>query len=119
MRHENEYILACCKYLQPDHGRLEELHGEGLDYIYILGQLLYNRVGGAAWQTLEKSPLESKLNREFKNALKAIHETNKTKGEGFKKSLELLAGVLSGADFPYALLKGSYLAGLYPPGVRT
>ena len=119
MQNENEFIIGCCKYLRPDYGWLEELHGKGLDYIYILGQLLYNRVGGAAWHTLKKSPFLGNLNREFKNTLKAIYETNIAKGDSFKKFLRYLAGILSGVEFPYALLKGSYLAALYPPGVRT
>ena len=119
MRNEDEFILGCCKFLRPDHGRLEELHGGGLDYAYILGQLLMHRVGGAAWHTLRGSPLLGRLNREFKNALSAIYETNVEKSESFKKALGYLAGMLASARFPYALLKGSYLSGLYPAGVRT
>ena len=118
MKKENEYIVGCCKYLRPDYGWLEELHGKDLDYIYILGQLLYNRVGGAAWHTLKNSPLSGRLNGEFKNALRAVYEMNVIKGESFRRSLGFLAGMMSGAKFPYAMLQGSYLAWLYPPGVR-
>lgn len=119
MTHEQEFILNCCKYLEPKHDVLLELSEKRLDYIYILGQLLYNRVGGTAYYVLEKSPVINKLNREFKNTLKTIYETNKVKNESFKHSLNFLGGILSGARFKYALLKGSYLQSLYPSGLRT
>ena len=119
MQYENKFIVNCCKYLQPDCDILSDLYSKNLDLIYILGQLLYNRVGGIAYHVLEKSTLVKQLNREFKNTLKAIYENNIIKNESFKKSLDFLGGIFSEIDFPYALLKGSYLSSLYLPGMRT
>lgn len=116
---ENKFILNSCKYLQPDYDLLSDLANFNVDYIYILGQILYNRVGGVAYHVLEKSPLMNKLNREFKNTLKTIYETNIVKSESYKKSLGFLADILFSVNFPYALLKGSYLVSLYPMGLRT
>ena len=119
MKYENKFILICCKYLQQNYEQIIELQNKELDYIYILGQLLYNRIGGVAYYVLEKSLSMGKLNREFKNTLIAIYETNIVKNESFRKSLNFLASILGEVDFPYALLKGSYLSGLYLPGMRT
>lgn len=119
MIHEKSFILNVCKYLDPNHDLLMDLSNEDLDYIYILGQLLYNRVGGVSYYVLAETPLINRLNREFKNTLKTIYETNKMKNNSFKKALNYLNNILFEVQFPYALLKGSYLSQIYPIGLRT
>lgn len=112
-------ILELCKFKSPDPERLAALIGECTDFPGVLGQLLYNRMGGAAYYTLEKCALLSDVNREFRNTLKAIYMSNRLQTDSFLKARDLLAGVLAGVDVPYALLKGGYLVGLYPNGLRT
>lgn len=119
MKNEKYFILELCKYIKPEDIKLNELINNGLDYPYILGQLLYNRVGGAAYYTLNKLSLLGKMNREFRNTLKTVYETNIIKSESFKKALDYVGCNFNNADFPYALLKGSYLVNLYPIGLRT
>ena len=75
MKNENTFILEACKFLKPDKDKLIELMDHTLDYPYILGQLLYNRMGGVAYYTLKKCELLYKLNREFRNSLKSIYQT--------------------------------------------
>ncbi|GHU35333.1 hypothetical protein FACS1894105_03830 [Clostridia bacterium] len=118
---QNEYnaILSCCKFLHLDIESLSNAFSTDLDYIYILGQLLYNRVGGVAYYVLGEMKQLEKLNREFRNTLKSIYHTNITMCNSFYKALYILGSVLSMVDFPYALLKGSFLSGLYLPGMRT
>ncbi len=44
MDNENKFILELCKFKYADKDKLTELMKERLDYPYILGHLLYNRV---------------------------------------------------------------------------
>ena len=119
MIREIDFTLALCQYIKPDEEKICAFINSGLDYPYILGQLLYNRVGGAAYYTLNSLSLLGKMNREFRNSLKTVYDTNKTKSDSFKEALESLHEVFKQVDFPYALLKGSFLVSLYPSGLRT
>ena len=119
MKHENEFILNACKYLDNNTESDKKLNIDNLNMPYILGQLLYNRIGGVAYYTLVESNIIEKMNREFKNTLQTIYETNIIKRNNFKQALNLLSTILKNVDFPYALLKGSYLQELYPSGLRT
>jgi hypothetical protein len=119
MKNEIDFALSLCQFLEPDEEKIKSLIKAGLDYPYVLGQLLFNRVGGAAYYTLDKLSLLGKMNREFKNTLKTIYDTNVIKSESLKKSLNYLGEIFKDAGFPYALLKGSYLVNLYPIGLRT
>ncbi|MDP4119592.1 MAG: nucleotidyltransferase family protein [Bacillota bacterium] len=116
---ENIFILELCKFKTYDKNKLKELIEKSLDYPYILGQLLFNRVGGVAYYVLKECNLLSKLNREFRNSLKAIYDSNTQKTNSFLISLEDLSEMFKSADFNYALLKGSYLVYLYEKGLRT
>lgn len=116
---ENDFILELCKFIDPDKSRLEALMMQPLDYPYILGQLLYNRIGGVAYFTLRKCELLGKLNREFTNTLKAIYDQNLTKAQSFHSCLSMLSDILENSNFNYAILKGGYLVSLYEPGLRT
>lgn len=45
MRRENAYILELCRFQDADPERLRDWMAQGLDYPYILGHLLFNRMG--------------------------------------------------------------------------
>jgi len=119
MNNENTFILEVCKFFDPNKEKLIELIESPLDYQYILGQLLYNRIGGAAFLTLYDCELLSNLNREFRNTLKSIFQMNCIYSENFKSALNYIGEIMEPGEFPYALLKGAYLNGLYSEGVRT
>lgn len=119
MKSENRFILELIKDAYADKEVLIDLMKEQMDYTYIIGHLLYNRVGAAAYLTLKKNQLLPKVNREFRNSLRAIYEYNSVKTESFNKAVEMLVPICKDFDFPYALLKGAYLVELYPIGLRT
>ena len=119
MKNENRFILESIKGVNAEKEVLVDLMKEKMDYPYILGQLLYNRVGAVAYLTLKQNELLQKVNREFRNSLKAIYEYNSVKTESFNKAIELLSSICKKFKFPYALLKGAYLVELYPTGLRT
>lgn len=119
MKSENRFILELIKGEHTDKEALIDLMKEGMDYPYILGQLLYNRVGAAAYLTLKQAGLLQNGNREFRNSLRAIYEYNSVKTESFNKAIVLLSSICKEFKFPYALLKGAYLVDLYPQGLRT
>lgn len=119
MKKENEFILELCKWKTPNFDLLNEFMNERLDYPYILGQLLYNRVGAIAYTVLKNSQFLSKTNREFRNSLKAVYEYNLNKTDSFMSTLDSLRSICSSFRFPYAFLKGAYLAQIYDKGLRT
>ena len=49
----------------------------------VLGQLFFNRMQGIAYGVLKNNNLLGKVNREFKNSLKAAYQTNMEKNESF------------------------------------
>lgn len=119
MNNENKFILELCKFKYADKEKLTELMKERLDYPYILGHLLYNRVGAMAYYALKQNGILHKVNREFRNTLKAIYEYNLNKTTSFIESLRALSHICSDFGFPYAFLKGAYLVDIYPKGLRT
>lgn len=119
MKNENRFILELIKGEYADKEVLIDLMKGRMDYSYILGQLLYNRVGATAYLTLKQNELLQKVNREFRNSLRAIYEYNSVKTESFNKAVEMLSSICKDFNFPYALLKGAYLVELYPTGLRT
>lgn len=119
MKFENEFITEVCKFINPSSEKLGALMQRSLDYPYILGHLLYNRVGGAAFYTLQKCGLLEKTNREFRNTLRQIFISGYRKSESFCIYLNTLSAMLKNVSFPYAVLKGGYLASQYPKGLRT
>lgn len=116
---EKKLVLQLCRFIEPDAARIEALMKESLDFPYVLGQLLYNRMGGAAFSVLRDIGALGQVNREFRNALKTAYDDGCVKAASFQKALETLGEVLEGADFPYAVLKGGVLVDLYPLGMRT
>jgi len=128
LKDENALVLELCKFVAPDKEKIETLMEQTLNWPYILGQLLFHRMGGAAYYVLRECGLLGKINREVRNSLKIIYDSGKTKSESFKTALSELAEIMNSrsnenswqnADFPYSLLKGAYLVSLYPNGLRT
>lgn len=118
-RFENLLILELCKVETYRKAKIIEWIERPLDYPYVLGHLLYNRLGGAAYCIFRQCGLLGSLNREFRNTLKSIYESNCVQAESFKTGLSQLSELLKGAEFPYAVLKGGYLVSLYETGIRT
>lgn len=119
MDNENKLILELCKGKFANKQVLNELMKKRLDYPYILGQLLYNRVGAMAYIALKENRLLHGVNREFRNSLKAVYEYNFNKTESFISVLNSLKNICTNFRFPYAFLKGSYLVDIYDKGLRT
>lgn len=119
MNKENKLILELCKGKYAEKEVLGELTKEKLDYPYILGQLLYNRVGAIAYIALKENQFLHRINREFRNTLKAIYEYNLNKTDSFINALHSLKNICAKFQFPYAFLKGSYLVDIYDRGLRT
>ncbi|MBR5223354.1 MAG: nucleotidyltransferase family protein [Clostridia bacterium] len=85
----------------------------------VLGKLFFNRMQSVAYGVLEKHGLLGKVNREFKNSLKAAYKQNLEKNKSFFNCIEQLEDALAGCNCRYAMLKGAYLCRLYPMGYRT
>jgi len=119
MKKENTLILELCKFIDYDKAKLEDLMSQSIHWPYVLGQLLFHRMGGAAYYTIRGCGLLGKVNREFRNSVKMAYDSGKTKSESLKSSLTMFRDIIGSADFPYALLKGAYLVSLYPTGLRT
>lgn len=116
---EQTVILELCKICDNNKVRLSELLTAEMDYPYILGQLMFNRIAPLAYVKLKEYDLLKGLNREFVNSLKNSYIVSKMTTDGFKTFLSSLSYILGSETKPYALLKGSYLASLYPYGTRT
>ena len=101
--------------------RSESFDSSLIDYASptVLGQLFYNRMQAASYLCLRKHGLLSKVNREFRNALKGAYEQNKVKNESFYQCIKYLNKSLSGCKCKYAMLKGALLCKIYPEGCRT
>lgn len=127
MNTEQELVLELSRFQDVDgreatedkKNRLQILLNRRPDMPYVLGQLLFNRMGGAAYLVLQETELLSKVNREFRNTLAAIYGDNREKVRSFKRALADLSHTLADIHVPYAVLKGACLAFLYPEGIRT
>lgn len=119
MKKEERTVLELCRFKDAGRERLETLMAEALDYPYILGQLLFNRVGAVAYTVLRDTGLLPRMNREFRRSLQTVYQGGLSQAESFTLMLEKLSPLFEKADFPYALLKGGYLVKRYPEGLRT
>lgn len=119
MEKEHELVLELCKFMRPNGNRIKVLLSQKLDMAYVLGVILFNRMGGVAYETLKKTGLLSETNREFQNTLSAIYATNVERTMSYRNSLADLSGILAGIPIRYAALKGAYLCSMYPVGLRT
>lgn len=114
-----ELILELCKYEYFDTDKIERLLNQCRNEAYLLGVLGMHRMGGMAYLILKKCNLLNKLNREFRNCLKAIYEQNLHISQSFYKGLDYLSLILQNSEIPYAALKGACLSEVYPMGTRT
>ena len=112
---EKELFKCLCSFKDSffDEGLLEAATPE------ILGFLFFNRMQAIAYGTLEKHGLLGKVNREFRNSLKAAYEQNREKNKSFLLCVKHLEELLPRCNCPYAMLKGAYLCKKYPEGYRT
>lgn len=85
----------------------------------VLGQLFFNRMQAVAYGTLKKHDLLGKVNREFRNSLKAAYDQNCEKNISFFQCVETLNKILSNCGCKFAMLKGAHLCKLYPEAYRT
>lgn len=115
---ENRFVLQLCKIKTYDREQLLELIDEGLDYPYILGHLLYNRIAGVAYTVLKQANILWMLNREFRNSIQMIYDSNCVRHESYMKTLSYLSSLLKDINIPYALLKGAFLNQVYKKGIR-
>jgi hypothetical protein len=114
-----QLILSLCQFRTPNTAAIRTAFTESPNLPYILGQLLFHRVGGIALNTLEQCALLLNLNREFRNPLQMLHTASVLRTESFLLALESLGEILADVNFAFALLKGSYLVQRYPLGTRT
>ena len=119
MNTNTQLVLELCKFLSPDREAILKLMGETPDWGYVLGHLLYNRMGSVAYKIICDLELQQIPSREFVNTLKSIAYCDKQKADSMREAIELLSRPLAEVTFPYALLKGSYLINLYATGLRT
>ena len=116
-KYEKELFLQLCRFEEKS-SRLEILTDKYASE-EVLGYLFCNRMQAAAYGTLEKGGLLSRLNREFRNSLADAYRQNLEKNESFFKCADMLYKTLSSQKGKYAMLKGALLCGLYPAGYRT
>lgn len=118
-KEERELFFSLCRFRDPAGESIGRLLQKGADTPWVLGQLFANRMAGAAWSVLESCGLVQRVGREFRTALQNAWTQNKIKNESFYTCVERVTGALGEAACKYALLKGAFLCGWYPPGLRT
>lgn len=116
---EKQIVMDLCRFLDPNRARLLRNMEKCGDMSDVLGLLLYNRVGGIAYNTLRECELLGKVNREVRNTLQTMYNAAIIQQESYAKAAELLASVLRNIEVPYAVLKGIVLMQTYPRGCRT
>lgn len=116
---ENKLLLQIAQFRHYDRENLKE-NSEGLlDWTEILGDLMYNRLGGIAYKVLMDS-MPISLNHEIEFLLFQIYEIQKLRTTNNLKVLYDLSDALEQAEIQYAFLKGSILANsIYPIGCRV
>lgn len=119
MKFEQSAILELCKFINPDKEKIKFLFKKRLNFPWILGQILFNRMGATAYYTLKKCDLLGEVNREFRNTLKDAYHSGIDKNSNFQSNLEEVKKILSKISAPYAILKGGVLSYIYPEGLRN
>lgn len=119
MKKEKKIILEFAKGRYADADRLQNLLADDFCCPDVLGQLIYNRLGGMAYDALLQNQLLSAVPGEMRKALGEIHEANIAKGRSFGQAVTQLYDILHGLELEYVMLKGVGLIGLYPEGYRT
>lgn len=85
----------------------------------VLGHLFYNRMQAVAYGMLKENNFLGKVNREFRDSLRAAYEQNCEKNYSYYICIQYLKGVLHECHGKYAMLKGAVLCRTYPAGFRT
>lgn len=118
-KEEKELFFALCRFREANGEKIREYVSAGADTPAVLGHLLFNRMGGAAYGVLLKNELLSKVNREFRNTLKGVYVQNLQRNKSYFACVHMLAQALRECRGKYVMLKGAYLCGYYPGGYRT
>ncbi|MDR0286861.1 MAG: nucleotidyltransferase family protein [Clostridiales bacterium] len=120
MNTEKKLVLELSRCFDYDEKRVKKLLDETKDFQFVLGHLLYNRMGGSAYYILKKCNLLGELNREVVKTLESIYKYNRIKNIEFKRQLIDFSKIFKRASFDHAFLKGAFLANnLYRKGLRT
>lgn len=119
MEKNHQFIIELCRFFEPDKELLSFFIKDDPDWPYMLGQLLYNRLGSIAYYVFRETELLDALPREFKNTLETVYSCCCDKTNSMAVALDYLNILLKDAAFPYALLKGAHLISKYPSGLRT
>ena len=114
-REEKELFKSLCNF------KTKNFDESLLEYATpsVLGHLFFNRMQAVAYGTLKEKNLLGKVNREFRNSLKAAYEQNIEKNQSFFWCIQHLKNILSECSCNYAMLKGAFLCRYYPDGYRT
>lgn len=119
---ENKLLLELCKFNYPNKNEIERLLSCELDYSYLLGKILMNRIGGIAFyslKSLKDDEIIKKIDREFINSLKSVYEYNCLQTKTYINNVKYVCSIINQTKIKYSVLKGAYLSMLYPSGLRT
>ena len=120
MREEEKKLFwELCRFRDSSPERLQKLLTVRANTPAVLGHLFSNRMAGVAYGVLRDSGMLQAAGREFRAALKNAWEQNLWRNESYCRCLSLLADTLRDCEDRYAMLKGAYLCGWYPEGMRT
>lgn len=114
-REEKELFKGLCNF------KTRNFNESLLEYATpsVLGHLFFNRMQAIAYGTLKERGMLGKVNREFRNSLKAAYEQNKEINQSFFWCIQNLKNILSECSCNCAMLKGAFLCHYYPDGYRT
>lgn len=116
---EQDLFWHLCRFLDPCREEIAQLLYSGAGTPDVLGYLLYNRMGAAAYHMLVKTETTDCAPREFRNALRDVWLQGVEKNRSFVRGRDFVAEILESSGVEYALLKGAYLCDVYPAGCRT
>ncbi len=123
MRKQEQELILCLidrHNIEVNKNKILELLKLKLNWEYILGFLMYNRVAGIAYKILlECNPHEDEINREFKLNLFLNYSIQLERTKAMNNYLLELSDRLKDLKIGHAFLKGSILATtVYPEGCR-
>lgn len=116
-KREQALFFELCKFSNTNYKKLDRLLADAATS-RVLGALFYNRMAAVAYGTLKSSDLLHKAPREFRNSIDFTYQQNIARNNSFFICLKKLTKILREKEEKYALLKGAYLCGAYPPGYR-
>ena len=112
-------VLELCKFRHPNEKKIEKLLLDNPDLTTVLGHLLQNRVAGVAYETLRKIDALKITDPVFERTLRKVHTEYRQRTKAYKNALRRVDEILANCRGSYAMLKGAYLCGVYPEGLRT